>query len=94
MKHEAADRESARVTVTIDGIPLDVPVYTTAAAAVARRYGVRGTRVSVSGQPRAALCGMGVCQECRVTIDEAAHALACQTICRDGMTIGTEGSPA
>lgn len=94
MKHEAADRESARVTVTIDGIPLEVPAYTTATAAVVRRYGVRGTRVSVSGQPRAALCGMGVCQECRMTIDERAHVLACQTICRDGMTIRTEGLPA
>ena len=94
MKHEAADRERARVTVSIDGIPLDVPAYTTAAAAVVRRYGVRGTRISVSGQPRAALCGMGVCQECRMTIDEVAHVLACQTICRDGMTIRTEGSPA
>lgn len=94
MKHEAEDRESARVTVSIDGIPLEVPAHTTAVAAVVRRYGVRGTRVSVSGQPRAALCGMGVCQECRMTINERAHVLACQTICSDGMTIRTEGSPA
>ena len=81
------------VVVTIDGEPIAVPAQTTVAAAVARRYGVRGTRTSVSGQPRAAFCGMGVCQECRMTIDARAHVLACQTICRDGMTICTEHAP-
>jgi succinate dehydrogenase/fumarate reductase-like Fe-S protein len=30
---------------------------------------------------------MGVCQECRVTIDGRAHVLACQTLCRAGMCI-------
>jgi succinate dehydrogenase/fumarate reductase-like Fe-S protein len=37
------------------------------------------------------LCGMGICQECRVTIDGRAHALACQTACRDGQIIQTTG---
>nr|WP_206958294.1 (2Fe-2S)-binding protein [Trinickia acidisoli] len=85
------DREATHVIVTIDGAPIRVPAYTTVAAAVLRHYGIRGTRVSVSGQPRAALCAMGVCQECRMTIDERAHVLACQTVCRSGMTIRTEG---
>jgi predicted molibdopterin-dependent oxidoreductase YjgC len=81
------------VVVTIDGEPIEVPAHTTVAAAVARRYGARGTRTSVSGRPRAAYCGMGVCQECRMTIDARAHVLACQTPCRDGMTICTEDTP-
>ncbi|HEX7684032.1 MAG TPA: (2Fe-2S)-binding protein [Trinickia sp.] len=80
----------APVVVTIDGSSLEVPAHTTVAAAVCMLRGIRGTRVSASGQPRAALCGMGICQECRVTIDARAHVLACQTICRDGMVIGTE----
>jgi predicted molibdopterin-dependent oxidoreductase YjgC len=78
------------VFVVIDGSPLGVQPDTTVAAALVVRYGVRGTRSSVHGQPRAALCGMGVCQECRVTIDERAHALACQTMCKDGMVVRTE----
>lgn len=45
------------------------------------------TRRSVGGVLRAPLCGMGVCQECRVTIDGRAHVLACQTLCRAGMCI-------
>ena len=81
------------VIVTIDGEPIAVPAQTTVVAAVFRRYGVRGTRTSVSGQPRAAFCGMGICQECRMTIDDRAHVLACQTICRDGMRICTEDRP-
>lgn len=94
MARDDLDREPSHIVVTIDDVPLEVPVQTTVVAAVVRRYGVRGTRVSVSGQSRAALCAMGVCQECRMTIDGRAHILACQTICRDGMAIRTEGAPA
>lgn len=92
MALEAMSREDVSVVVTIDGAPVEVPAYTSVVAAVVRRYGVRATRVSVSGQPRTALCGMGICQECRMTVDDRAHVLACQTMCRDGMTIRTEGA--
>jgi Uncharacterized anaerobic dehydrogenase len=78
-----------RVSVTINGHRIDVDAGTTVAAALVSA-GVRSTRMSVSGQPRAALCGMGVCQECRVTIDGRAHALACQTLCREGQVVRTQ----
>jgi ferredoxin len=48
------------------------------------------TRTSLSGMPRFAVCGMGVCQECRVTIDGVPHRLACQVRCVEGMVIETE----
>jgi len=83
-------RASERVRVTIDARTVEVEAGTLVVAALALA-GLRGTRTSVSGQPRAALCGMGVCQECRVTIDGRAHALACQTVCRDGQVIQTTG---
>lgn len=76
------------VRVMIDGQPLAVPAFTTVAAALAIS-GVGGTRRSVTGEPRVALCGMGVCQECRVTVDGRAHVLGCQTLCRDGLSIET-----
>ncbi|MFP3567928.1 (2Fe-2S)-binding protein [Paraburkholderia sp. SIMBA_030] len=78
----------ARVRLTIDDRTIDVEAGTTVAAALVLA-GIRGTRTSVGGEPRAALCGMGVCQECRVTIDGRQHALACQTLCRDGQTVHT-----
>ena len=75
--------------MTIDGASVDVEAGTTVAAALALA-GVRGTRARSSGEPRAALCGMGVCQECRVTIDGRAHVLACQTLCREGQIVRTQ----
>ena len=81
---------SERVRVTIDARTVEVEAGTLVVAALAMA-GLRGTRASVSGQPRAALCGMGICQECRVTIDGRPHALACQTVCRDGQIIQTTG---
>lgn len=80
---------ATRVSVTINGCRIDVDAGTTVAAALVLA-GVRSTRISVSGQPRAALCGMGVCHECRVTIDGRAHVLACQTLCREGQIVRTQ----
>lgn len=79
-----------RVRVTVDGTPLLVPTCTTVAAAVSLRYALGGSRRSVRGELRAPLCGMGICQECRVTVDARQHVLGCQTVCVDGMAIGTE----
>ncbi len=79
----------ANLTLTIDGRPLTVAAGSTVAAALVQAGGVRGTRASVTGMPRTMVCGMGVCQECRVTIDGRAHVLACQTLCLDGMAVET-----
>lgn len=35
-------------------------------------------RTSLSGEPRSALCGMGICMECRMTIDGVQHQRTCQ----------------
>ncbi len=74
--------------VYVDGQPVDVDRGVTVAIAV---YLAGGTsfRRSVSGEPRAPLCGMGICQECRVRIDGVAHVKSCQTVCDDGMKIET-----
>ncbi|WP_017775436.1 2Fe-2S iron-sulfur cluster-binding protein [Paraburkholderia kururiensis] len=84
------------VHVMVDGHAVVVPQGATVAAALAVASAdathvgaTRGTRVSVRGEPRTMFCGMGVCQECRVTIDGRAHRLACQTLCREGQRIET-----
>lgn len=77
----------ATVTLVVDGRPVAVEAGLSVAAALARA-GDGITRTSVSGMARAPLCGMGVCQECRVDID-GRRMLACQTTCRDGMTVTT-----
>ena len=74
--------------VFVDGRAVEVEdgVSVVAALAVADAM---CTRLSVTGQPRFAFCGMGHCQECRVTIDGQPHRLACQARCREGMSIAT-----
>jgi D-hydroxyproline dehydrogenase subunit gamma len=76
------------VAVFIDDERVLVPAFTTVAAALAAQ-GKLASRRSVSGERRNVLCGMGVCQECRVTVDGRAHTLGCQTLCRDGVRIET-----
>lgn len=73
--------------LSIDGQTLRVVDGTTVAAAL-MSAGDHCSRTSVSGQRRAPLCGMGICQECRVSID-GLRRLACQTLCRDGMRVET-----
>lgn len=60
-------------------------VSTAVAAAGATFY-----RRSVTGEPRAPLCGMGICFECRVTIDGREHSRSCQVPCAEGMEVRTD----
>ena len=76
--------------VTVDNIRIEVAAGTTVVAAIASAGTLR-TRTSVTREPRFALCGIGQCQECRVTIDGKPHQLACRTLCTDGMRIVTGG---
>lgn len=46
-------------------------------------------RTDLHGRSRAPLCGMGVCFECRVTIDGVPHQRSCQIAVRRGMEIET-----
>ncbi|NBF12097.1 (2Fe-2S)-binding protein [Pseudomonas sp. Fl4BN1] len=71
----------------LDGRKLRVADGTSVAAALALNDD-GCCRTSVSGQRRAPLCGMGICQECRVSID-GFRRLACQTLCRDDMRVET-----
>jgi sarcosine oxidase subunit alpha len=63
---------------------------TTVAAAILNA-GVTSFRVSVNGEPRAPICGMGICYECRVTIDGVPHQRSCMFLCADGMEVQTGG---
>jgi sarcosine oxidase subunit alpha len=78
-----------QVHIAIDGQTLDVPAGISVAAAIARLQ--HPFRRSVSGQARAAFCGMGVCFECRVRIDGVAQQRACMVTVREGMQVATDG---
>ena len=73
----------------MDGQRVEVPAGTVVAAAVARAGGTRFRR-SVGGLPRGPLCGMGICFECRVTIDGRTQCRSCQILCEEGMDVRTD----
>ena len=75
------------IEVWLDGRLCRVPHGVTVAAAL-KLSGIEATRLSVRGDARAPLCGMGVCQECRVRVN-GQRRLACQTLCTTGMTVLT-----
>ena len=77
------------VTVLVNGVSVTMPAGSMVSAAILKT-GATLFRRSVSGEPRGPLCGMGICFECRVTIDGAAHCRSCQTVCRDGMDVRTD----
>jgi hypothetical protein len=74
--------------IKINGRSVTVPSGVSVAAAIFIGGETR-FRMSRSGEPRAALCGMGICFECRLTIDAEPHVRSCQVAVREGMAIET-----
>lgn len=81
---------SETVSMFVNGVAVTMPAGSMVAAAILKS-GTSAFRSSVLGEPRGPLCGMGICFECRVTIDGEAHCRSCQTICRNGMDVRTDG---
>ncbi len=79
---------AGEITLSIDGRKVRVRVGTSVAAALLHA-GI-ACRTSITGEPRSPLCGMGICMECRATVDGVAHARTCQITVRDGMKVTTE----
>jgi D-hydroxyproline dehydrogenase subunit gamma len=77
------------LTVIVNGVPVEVAPGATVAVAAA--LAGQPCRTSVSGQPRGPLCGMGICFECRVTINGKSHCRSCQILCEPGMEVRTDG---
>ena len=78
------------VTLVVDGVSVTMPAGSMVSTAILKS-GVHGFRRSVTGELRGPLCGMGICFECRVTIDGEAHSRSCQTVCKNGMDVRTDG---
>jgi len=80
---------SELVTLHVNGVSVSIPAGSMVAAAVLES-GITSFRRSVAGEVRGPLCGMGICFECRVTINGVAHVRSCQTICENGMDVRTD----
>lgn len=75
------------LSLEINGATIQVPPGTSVAAALL--IAGQPSRVSISGEQRAALCGMGVCFECRAIVNGRQHQRTCQLLCELGMTVET-----
>ncbi len=86
-----AGKEGGRtlITLTINGSKISVEEGTTVAAAVICS-GETAFRRSVTGEARGPLCGMGICFECRVTIDGEVLKRSCNITAIDGMEVSTD----
>jgi len=79
-----------RIHLTVDGRVLEAEPDQSVLAALWNAR-TRALRTSAAGDARGALCGMGTCFECRVTIDGVPHVRSCRAPVRDGMVVTTRG---
>jgi aerobic-type carbon monoxide dehydrogenase small subunit (CoxS/CutS family) len=77
------------IELKVNGSPIKVPAGTIVAAAISLAGHDRFRR-SVTGEARGPLCGMGICMECRVTINGRPRCRSCQTLCAAGMEVRTD----
>jgi D-hydroxyproline dehydrogenase subunit gamma len=78
---------SNSIVLTVNGANVSVPSDTTVAVAI--MIAGQACRISVIGEPRGALCGMGICFECRVMINGRPNCRSCQIPCEAGMDVKT-----
>ena len=78
------------IKISIDGREATVEAGLSVAAALINE-GVWQFRAAGDGSPRGPICAMGVCFECRVTIDGRPHRRSCMELCRSGMEVETGG---
>lgn len=79
----------SEISLTVDGQNVRVPEGSTVAVAVLQS-GEKTFHASVTGQTRGPLCGMGICYECRLTVDGTPHVRSCMTLCQAGMKVETK----
>lgn len=77
-----------QILIVLNGREVTVPEGASVAAALLAHGAC--SRISVKGEKRQPLCGMGICFECRASVDGRAHQLTCQLVCEPGMVVVTE----
>lgn len=79
---------SSEFRVSVNGTPVLVPPGAT--VAVALMMAGQPCRISITGEPRGPLCGMGICFECRAIVNGIPHSRSCQLLCEPDMDVRTD----
>lgn len=74
---------------TFNGRPVALRAGQSVAAALTES-GERAFRITAKDEKRGMFCGMGVCQDCLVTVDGVPNQRACMTPAQDGMQVATQ----
>lgn len=77
---------ASEVHFSFEGRPIAARTGQTVAAALIAA-GERCLRIDETGRPKGVVCGIGVCWECRCSIDGVADVRACMTPARPGMAV-------
>ncbi len=77
------------ITLQINNQEISVAEGSTVATAIFASD-AENFRRSVSGESRFPLCGMGICFECRVSVNGTKHQRSCQLLAEEGMKIETD----
>jgi sarcosine oxidase subunit alpha len=86
-------RRGKRVMLRVNGRPVAACSGETLFAVLCAEgiLALRSTSKKSSETARGGFCGMGVCQECRVTVDGVPDRRACMTEVAEGMEVVTDG---
>lgn len=87
-------RRGAPLTIRVNGRAVRAHAGETLLAVLAAEgiIALRRSREAGGQAARGALCGMGVCQECRVVVDGVPDRRACLTPVAEGMEVEVDGA--
>lgn len=87
LTHAVLDEPEADIIqFSFDGAPIRARAGQSVAAALINA-GERCLRIDEEGNPKGALCGIGVCWECRCSINGVTNTRACMTPVAAGMVV-------
>jgi D-hydroxyproline dehydrogenase subunit gamma len=86
---EAGLSRGAQVQLFVDERPVTAYQGETVAALLVAEEGLT-TRTTVNDSPRGIFCGMGVCYDCLIVVDNVPNTRACMTYAEDGMRISRQ----
>ena len=85
--HPLSAVDAPIITLWVNDVPIQAPSgWTLAAALLANGFSTTRT-TPIDQQPRGPFCMMGVCFECRVTVDNQTNVQSCMTPVRAGMKV-------
>lgn len=84
------DNKTERITIYIDGKPIEAMGGDTIASALLAKQ-IRVCRYTrKTNEPRGIFCAIGRCNDCLMTVDGIPNVRACVTPVKDGMRVTTQ----